>query len=622
MKLFTSVVFLLFFSICIGSAQNYNMSNGNATTCSGNFFDSGGSAGTYGNNQTFVFTICPSTPGGRVQVNFTSFNIENSWDFLTVFDGNSVAAPSLGTYTGTIGPGISQATLGNASGCLTFRFTSDGSVTLAGWTAIISSVVPCQTINANIVSTNPTPQGDGIIRICQGGSVSFSGSGTFSNSGAGASYNWNFGNSQTAVGQNVTTTYPLPGIYRATLVVRDPSNCQSNNAAERIIHVSTTPTFSNSASPNPICLGQSSTITSTPTATPFAINCTPPVAGTTFLPDGSGVSYTTSIPVNCYSPGQTVTSANEIQNVCINMEHSYLGDLQMELICPNGQTAILKSYAQGGLGTYLGCPLDDPAVGPGTARQYCFNSTSLTQLVNGPTSNCGNPSLPSINAGTYAPQQSLASLVGCPFNGNWTIRITDNLAQDNGYIFSWDINFTNNAPGSSTFTPTFSSQGWQSATGLTNVNNTTATVTPTATGNTCYTYNVTDNFGCNYSTTQCVNVTSGLTTNIAGPTTVCAGGSVTLTASGGNTYSWSNGANGASISVSPAVTTVYTVTATAINGCSGTSRITVTPSSYSATATPVNAACATNNGAVNLALGAGTAPFSFLWSNGATSQNI
>lgn len=50
----------------------------------------------------------------------------------------------------------------------------------------------------------------------------------------------------------------------------------------------------------------------------------------------------------------------------------------------------------------------------------------------------------------------------------------------------------------------------------------------------------------------------------------CATPSATLTASGGDTYRWSNGATTPVISVTPATTTTYSVTATSANGCTGT----------------------------------------------------
>lgn len=48
---------------------------------------------------------------------------------------------------------------------------------------------------------------------------------------------------------------------------------------------------------------------------------------------------------------------------------------------------------------------------------------------------------------------------------------------------------------------------------------------------------------------------------------LCSGNTATLTASGGSYYTWTPGGNGASISISPTITTSYTVVGTATNGC-------------------------------------------------------
>ncbi len=552
-------------------AQNYNMANGSVSTCSGNFYDSGGSGGNYGNSQTLVFTICPSTPGASIQVNFTSFALENNYDFLQVFDGNSVAAPSLGTYTGNSGPGLAQATPGNTSGCLTFRFTSDNIITATGWAATISCITPCTPPTATITGSTPAASG-GIVRICQGGTVNFTG--TITGGSGAVTYAWNFGNGTTSTQQNPSATFPTAGSYVVSLNGTQ-GGCPNNNSTQVIVQVSTTPTIVTNANPNPICLGQSANLGATVTMNPYVPNCTPPVSGTTFLPDGSGVSYTTSIPVNCYNSGQTITSAADIQNVCLNLEHSYLGDLNIVLICPNGQSMVLKAYPGGG-GTYLGCPLDDPAVGPGTGRTYCFTPGASTLLVNGPTSNCGTPSSPSINAGNYMPVQPFTNLIGCPLNGNWTIQVTDNLAADNGYIFNWDVNFTV-PPAAGGFTPTIASQGWNTNPTLTSTGTTTATVTPTTTGSNCYTYSVTDNFGCTYNQIQCITVNPNTPVNAGPDVTICQGASTTLTATNAATYSWSpGGQTTASISVSPATTTTYTVTGTSAAGCVTTDQVVVT----------------------------------------------
>ena len=104
--------------------------------CGGNFVDSGGASGDYTNNQNITTVICPTNPGELVTVTFTSFNTENNFDFLRIYDGNSTAAPLLGTFTGTTLPPTFTSTAAN--GCLTFNFTSDGSVVRSGWTANIT----------------------------------------------------------------------------------------------------------------------------------------------------------------------------------------------------------------------------------------------------------------------------------------------------------------------------------------------------------------------------------------------------------------------------------------------------------------------------------------------------
>ncbi len=498
------------FSICITSPATLPpgsivMSNGSTSACSGTFYDPGG-LGDYSNSTTMVFTICPSTPGAKVQAIFSSFQTENSLDFLEIFDGNSIAAPSLGAYSGTTSPGTVQATPSNASGCLTFRFTSDGSVVYPGWVASLACITPCQTITSNLVSTNEAAGAGGIIRVCQGQSINFVGSGTFSSSSAGATYTWSMGNGATVTGTNINYTYPAVGSYLVNLTVTDPSGCTNSNTINQQVQVSTTPTIATSATPATLCTNQTSALAANVTMTPYTVNCTPLVSGTTFLPDGSGVSYTTSITTNCYAPGTTVTAASDIQNVCLNMEHSYLGDLQIEIICPTGQTVILKAYADGGGGTYLGAPLDDPAVGPGTGTTYCFTPSATTLLVSGTTASAGSPAGNSVIAGNYMPTQPFSGLIGCPLNGSWTIRVTDNLAADNGYIFNWDVNFNSSLTTASSFTPTIVSQGWVAASGLTSTGATTANVVPTAVGSPCYTYSLTDNFGCTYTQSQCITV--------------------------------------------------------------------------------------------------------------------
>ena len=124
---------------------NVNMpQSGTFSLCSANFYDSGGPSAPYGPSENRTFTISPSTPGSKVRVNFTSFDVESGFEYLTIYNGPSTLSPPLHTglgFTGFLTLGSFTSTAPN--GELTFGFTSDGIVQNAGWVAQISCQSPC-----------------------------------------------------------------------------------------------------------------------------------------------------------------------------------------------------------------------------------------------------------------------------------------------------------------------------------------------------------------------------------------------------------------------------------------------------------------------------------------------
>jgi len=92
------------------------------------------------------------------------------------------------------------------------------------------------------------------------------------------------------------------------------------------------------------------------------------------------------------------------------------------------------------------------------------------------------------------------------------------------------------------------------------------------------TYTVTgqDANGCRNTSTLAVAVNQPPTVGISGSTVVCLGGTVTLTASGAASYTWTNGVTGPSLTTSPGGTSSYTVIGADSNGCRDTSAFTVT----------------------------------------------
>jgi uncharacterized repeat protein (TIGR01451 family) len=145
--------------------------------------------------------------------------------------------------------------------------------------------------------------------------------------------------------------------------------------------------------------------------------------------------------------------------------------------------------------------------------------------------------------------------------------------------------------------------------------------TPNGSGPVALTVDITDANGCSASGNATVAIGSFTPTiTPSGPTTFCTGGSVTLTASAGTSYSWSNGQTTQSITVTGPGT--FTVTVTNGAGCSGTSApttVTVTnPPSPSITASGPTTFCAPGSVTLTASPNGG----SYLWSNGAATQSI
>lgn len=352
-------LYLILLNSFLVFSQDYLMQNGTINTCSGTFYDSGGAAGNYSNDETFVFTICPENPGQFIQLNFTVFSTQQNLDILNIYNGSDTTAPTFGAFSGgpAQSPNFVSATTDNTSGCVTIEFISNDSATTTGWEATISCFEPCQTIVSQIDSATPTPNGDGYIRVCPNEEITLTGSGQFSVDGTGASYEWDLGDGNTISGQTATFSYPTPGVYLVNLNIADtntsvdPGGCTNANLINQVVQVGTEPDFTGTGAANStLCFGETTTIDGVVNPVEFINDCTPPVSGVTFLPDGSGVTYETAVTVDCYESSQTLTDISQLVSICITMEHSYLGDLDIEIISPSGQ--VVRMHDQGGSGKF------------------------------------------------------------------------------------------------------------------------------------------------------------------------------------------------------------------------------------------------------------------------------
>jgi hypothetical protein len=108
-----------------------------------------------------------------------------------------------------------------------------------------------------------------------------------------------------------------------------------------------------------------------------------------------------------------------------------------------------------------------------------------------------------------------------------------------------------------------------------------------------------------------------------------ATGSIDLTVSGGTapyTYTWSNGAT--TEDISGLVAGTYSVTVNDANGttlgCTSSTSITITqPTAVAVSTTSTNVSCfGLLDGTIDLTVTGGTAPYNYVWSNGATTQDL
>ncbi|WP_161622665.1 T9SS type B sorting domain-containing protein [Cesiribacter andamanensis] len=143
-----------------------------------------------------------------------------------------------------------------------------------------------------------------------------------------------------------------------------------------------------------------------------------------------------------------------------------------------------------------------------------------------------------------------------------------------------------------------------------------------------YTVTVTDAAGCSLSRSYSISDPAAPEVTAIVQSLDCSGntsGSIDITVTGGTapyTYAWNTGATSEDLSGLQAG--AYDVTVTDAEGCSSNMRFTIRPASdLQLSATPVAATCfGSATGSISLALTGGTAPYSYSWNTGATSESL
>jgi len=439
--------------------------------------DGNGANGNYSPNQNCSYSVVGScNEPYRMSVRINSIDIDPG-DTLFLYDGPAVFPATLiaaiNNSNSTDHEGRQYyASTANSSNTLTVRFRSNSdNNTGAGFSMTFSCAYPCEASipviedtydvvrNGVVVGTNRLRDNvayDTIVRvingvpettynvahfksanICDGECVKLHAHGQYSHdnglynpSDATTLFRWNFGGSDTLSGINLVRTRPIcydsASCYYVRLSLLDEMNCASINEATMYIRIAPNPI--KSIGDLPVICANDSIFVNISTEEGSAVSYNHIEIESThsgnnsskqFVPDGLNhceVScYSSKVVFNEFSNDMVVTSAEDICSVCVNFEHSYMGDYQLSIKCPTDAEAILKyknsatgipEGAYGGGGTFTGYPYggsdhDDYDCGGisygapdnyycdsvynmyGVGLDYCFSRNGAYTLVDG-----------------------------------------------------------------------------------------------------------------------------------------------------------------------------------------------------------------------------------------------
>ena len=240
---------------------------------------------------------------------------------------------------------------------------------------MVAQVQPVEAhIEAYINGLGPdalNPSDTGFVDVCLGDSILFVATPFFPNSlentGTGYSqdvnsninFTWSIldGNSY----PNNDSIWFIPGNEAGYFIGVDIEDLDLQSDFMRCItRVGISPSF-NGAGPlnTEICIGDTNTLIGGMTIQdtvgihfqPILFDLDPVLPlGSAYLPDGSGAIYTSPITISGFPSGAVISDTQDLNYICLTMEHSYLGDLEVWLECPNGNTVtLINSYNPGSI---------------------------------------------------------------------------------------------------------------------------------------------------------------------------------------------------------------------------------------------------------------------------------
>lgn len=158
---------ILFLLLLIFLSANADSLAKTIKLCEGKITDVGGADKNYPDNYLDTLTYC-SASGGNLAIKFDYFDLSNG-DTLWVYAGENVSSPLIGVYVHS-----STVEMIENSGCVTFRFKSDGKDNARGWQATVSC--PDQLSNP---SEKVYSMSSGVRYLCEGVFMDDGGTGNY-----------------------------------------------------------------------------------------------------------------------------------------------------------------------------------------------------------------------------------------------------------------------------------------------------------------------------------------------------------------------------------------------------------------------------------------------------------
>jgi hypothetical protein len=554
--------------------------------------------GTASGTNTGVTTLNDLTANANncTLVNFALTGSTSNWinSFGTIGSNCSSSAPLTATISPVSSPSIclgSSTTL-SALGLTSYTWSNASN-------AVSVSVSPTVTTSYSVIGSNTTTgcfavaqqtvfvyPSSGVATISPSSASICSGnSATLSVSGA-STYVWSNASTATSIVVSPTTTtlYTLTATSAASL-----GACTSTAALN--LTVTALPTVSIASTPTAVCVGSSATLTASGAATYLWSNAVStasfaasPTVNTVYTATGTsnGCSSSASFTLAVIALPTVVVSGNA--TICAGQTTTLTASAAgVNYLWSTSQTASAIAVSPTATTIYT-------VVATSTAGGGCQDTKTISITVNSlpsPTISAASTSICSGSSATlsvsgastyvWSTASTASSIVVSPTTTTlYTLTATSAASLGTcSNTTAITLTIVTTPTVSVVSSPTAICNGTSAiltATGATtyswSTSATTNTISVSPTVTTVYT--VTGNNSTCANTRTFSLLVNTIPTVAVADVTLCTGQTRTLTATGANTYTWSTTAISNTISVSPSVTTVYTITGTSLAGCVST----------------------------------------------------